>query len=197
MTTPSLQSRRAALAREAILGALVAHLEAGDIDTVAMEDLAHEAGVSRRTLYRYFPTRADLIAAAGDWVRDEVFKIDPAIGDGGIAASFRTGTARMQTRPQLARALLRTDSGRAVRSSFRASRAEAIRRDVRAQAPGLSRREVERTAAVLTYLCSLSAWVSLQEESGLSPERAQDAVLWAIELIQNETQRESRRRATR
>jgi hypothetical protein len=103
----------------------------------------------------------------------------------------------MQTRPQLARALLATESGRAVRSSFRASRAEAIRRDVRARAPGLSRREVERTAAVLTYLCSLSAWVSLQEESGLSPERAQDAVLWAIELIQNETQRESRRRATR
>ena len=196
-TTPSLHSRRAALAREAILDVLVAHLEAGDIDSVGMEDLAREAGVSRRTLYRYFPTRADLITAAGDWVRGEVFKIDPEIRDGGIAASFRAGTARMQTRPKLARALLATDSGRAVRGSFRTAWVEAIRRDVRARAPGLSRREAERAAAVLTYLCSLHAWVSLQEESGLSPERAQDAVLWAIDLIQNELQRESRRSATR
>jgi AcrR family transcriptional regulator len=175
----------------------VAHLEAGDIDTVGMEDLARESGVSRRTLYRYFPTRADLLAAAGDWVRGEVFEIDPAIGAGGIAASFRAGTARMQERPRLARALLATDSGRAVRGNFRAARVEAIRRDVREKAPGLSRREAERAAAVLTCLCSLHAWVSLQEESGLSPERAQDAVLWAINLIQNELQRESRRKKTR
>src|SRR5690242_21800086 len=111
MTVPSLQERRAALAREAILEALVAHLEAGDVDTVGMEDLAREAGVSRRTLYRYFPTRADLIAAAGDWVRGHVFNIDSGIAEGGIAASFRAGTERMRGRPKLARALLATESG--------------------------------------------------------------------------------------
>jgi AcrR family transcriptional regulator len=195
MTTLTLQDRRAALAREAILETMVAHLEAGDVDAIGMEDLAREAGVSRRTLYRYFPTRNDLIAAAGDFVRGEVFKIDPAIGDGGITASFRAGTARMEKRPQLARALLRTESGRALRGSFRAARVAAIRRDVRDRAPGLSRIKAERAAAVLTYLCSLQAWVSLQEESGLSPERAQDAVIWAIEIIQNEVHREGHRRA--
>lgn len=195
--TLSLQSRQSALARQAILQALVAHLESGDVDQVSMEDLAREAGVSRRTLYRYFPTRTDLIAAAGDWVRGEVFKLDPAIGDGGIAASFRAGTASMQARPRLARALLRTDTGRAARTSFRAARAEAIRREVRARAPNLSKRDAESAAAVLTNLCSLHAWVSLQEESGLSPERAQEALLWAIEIIQNELNRESQRRTTR
>jgi AcrR family transcriptional regulator len=195
MTT--LQDRRAALARDAILETLVAHLEAGDIDTVGMEELAREAGVSRRTLYRYFPTRGDLIAAAGEWVRGEVFKIDPAIGEGGIAASFRTGTARMRTRPKLAHALVATEGGRAVRGSFRPARAEAIRREVRDKAPGLSRREAERAAAVLTYLCSLQAWVSLQDESGLSPERAEEAVLWAIDVIENELQRGRRRKEKR
>lgn len=195
MNAPSLQDRRAALAREAILDALVAHLEAGDIDTVGMEDLAREAGVSRRTLYRYFPTRADLIAAAGDWVRGHVFNIDPGVGDGGIAASFRTGTARMRGRPKLARALLATESGRAVRGSFRPARAEAIRREVRAKAPSLSRRDTERAAAILTCLCSLNAWVSLQEESGLSPDQAEDAILWALDVIQNEVQRDSKRKA--
>jgi hypothetical protein len=91
--------------------------------------------------------------------------------------------------------LLRTESGRALRGSFRAARVDAIRRDVRDRAPGLPRAKADRAAAILTYLCSLQAWVSLQEESGLSPERAQDAVLWAIEVIQNEVHREGHRRA--
>ncbi|KQZ01180.1 hypothetical protein ASD45_10175 [Pseudolabrys sp. Root1462] len=197
MSATPLQDRRAALAREAILDALVAHLEAGDIDTVGMEDLAREAGVSRRTLYRYFPTRGDLIAAAGDWVRGHVFNIEPGIGDGGIAASFRAGTERMRGRPKLARALLATESGRAVRGSFRSARADAIRRDVRAKAPGLPRRDAERAAAILTCLCSLNAFVSLQEESGLSPEQAEEAILWALDVIQAEAQRDSRKRTTR
>lgn len=196
MTTP-LQDRRAALGRDAVLDALVAHLEAGDADSISMEDLAHEAGVSRRTLYRYFPTRADLIAAAGDFVRGKVLAIEPGLAAGGIAASFRAGVARTQARPQLARALLASESGRAVRGSFRKARVDAIRREVAALAPHLPKREAERAAAVLTYLCSLNAWVSLQDESGLSPERAQDAVLWAIALVQRELQPEPRKDTSR
>ena len=44
MTTP-LQDRRAALGRDAVLDALVVHLEAGTADSISMEDLAREAGV--------------------------------------------------------------------------------------------------------------------------------------------------------
>ena len=194
---PSLNDRRAALARDAILEALVAHLEAGDADSIPMEELAREAGVSRRTLYRYFPNRADLIAAAGNWVRSKVFGLDPAIGQGGIAASFRAGVSRMQTRPRLARALLATESGRALRGSYRAARVDAIQREVRALAPDLPRRETDRAAALLAYLCSLQAWISLQEESGMSAERAQDALLWGISLIQNQIVSENRKKAMR
>ncbi|HET9618367.1 MAG TPA: helix-turn-helix domain-containing protein [Pseudolabrys sp.] len=197
MTTQTLQDRRAALGRDAILDALVAHLEAGDADEVSMEDLAREAGVSRRTLYRYFPTRADLIAAAGEHVRGRVLNIESAIAPTGLAATFRAGVARSAARPRLARALLATESGRAVRGTFRGARVEAIRREVKALAPHLGKRVVERAAALLTYLCSLNAWISLQDESGLSPERAEEAVLWAIELIQTELKREPRKDASR
>lgn len=190
MTTQTLHDRRAALGRDAVLDALVAHLEAGDADAVSMEDLAREAGVSRRTLYRYFPTRADLLAAAAEHVRGRILAVEPAIAAGGIAASFRAGVARSAARPRLARALLATESGRAVRGTFRQARVEAIRREVRRLAPRLPKRDVDRAAAVLAYLCSLDAWLSLQDESGLNPERAEEAVLWAIDLIQKNLQRE-------
>jgi hypothetical protein len=130
-------------------------------------------------------------------VRGRVLNIESAVAPGGLAASFRAGVARSEARPQLARALLATESGRAVRSKFRQARVEAIRREVKALAPNLSKREAERASALLTYLCSLNAWVSLQDESGLTPERAEEAVLWAIELIQTELQRDQRKDPSR
>jgi AcrR family transcriptional regulator len=183
MPTTSLRTRQSALARHAIFDALVRHLEAGDADDIPMETLAREAGVSRRTLYRYFPSRADLLAAAGEWIRAEALQLPVDIGDEGIAESFRSATTRMQQRPQLARALLRTQTGRAVRSGYRDARVKAIRTAVRREVPGLSRREVERAAAVLGLLCSSSAWITIQDESGLEASSAQAAVVWAIETL--------------
>lgn len=183
MPTESLRTRQAEVARNAIMDALIRHLEAGDADDIAMEDLAREAGVSRRTLYRYFPSRSHLLDAAGEWIRAEVLQLPIEIGPEGIAASFRTAASRLQRHPSLARALLRTQTGRAVRSGYRFERVRAIRRAIRAEAPGASRREMERAAAVLAYLCSSNAWTTIQDESGLSASSAQAAVGWAIETL--------------
>lgn len=183
MTVETLRDRQTALGRTAIFQALLKHLEAGDADDVSMETLAREAGVSRRTLYRYFPTRTDLLTAAGEWIRDEALQLPTAIGDEGIAASFRAAAARLQEHPKLARALLRTQTGRALRGSYREDRARAIRNAVRREAPDAPRHELERAAGVLGYLCSSSAWITVQDESGLSARDAQAAVAWAIETI--------------
>lgn len=183
MSEPSLRERQASLARQAIFEALVHHLEAGDADDVPMEDLANEAGVSRRTLYRYFPTRATLLAEAADWIRSEVLQLPIGIGDEGIAGSFHVAASRLQDRPELARALLRTTTGRAVRGGYRSARVEAIRLALTREVPGLTRRELDRAAPVLAYLCSSNAWITIQDESGLDARHAQAAVEWAIETL--------------
>jgi AcrR family transcriptional regulator len=183
MPIDSLRTRQAEVARKAILEALVRHLEAGDADGLVMEDLARDAGVSRRTLYRYFPSRAHLLEAAGEWIRAEVLQLPIEIGPEGLGASFRAATSRLQRKPGLARALLRTQAGRAIRSGYRRERVEAIRRAVAAEAPGAPRPELERAAAVLAYLCSSNAWTTIQDESGLDGSSARAAVEWAIEAL--------------
>jgi AcrR family transcriptional regulator len=183
MAPESLRVRQATLARSAIFEALVRHLEAGDADDVPMEQLASEAGVSRRTLYRYFPTRSDLLAAAGDWMRTEVLKLPVEIGAEGIAASFRAAASRLERHPRVARALLRTQTGRAVRTGYRDERVKAIRSALRREVPGLSRRTEQRAAALLGYLCSSNAWITIQDESGLDAASAQAAVAWAIDTL--------------
>jgi AcrR family transcriptional regulator len=183
MPDQTLRRRQTDLARTAILEALRGHLERGDADALSMDVLAEEAGVSRRTLYRYFPTRGDLLAAAASWIRDEVLQLPIEIGAEGIAASFRAAAARLNEHPQLARALLRTDTGRAIRTGYRSARVEAIRRALRREVPGLSRGDLDRAAAVLGYLCSSNAWITIQDEAALSASAAQGAVVWAIETL--------------
>lgn len=183
MAPESLRERQAALARRAIFDALVKHLEAGDADDIAMDDLATEAGVSRRTLYRYFPSRDALLAAAADWIRTEELKLPIDIGDEGIAHNFRTAAAQLEKRPALARALLRSTTGRTVRRGYRSTRVDAIRDALRREVPGLSAREMERAAPVLSHLCSSNAWITIQDESGLDAKKAQSAVEWAIETL--------------
>lgn len=183
MPEPTLRERQASLARTAIFEALVRHLEAGDADEIPMEELAQEAGVSRRTLYRYFPTRSALLAEAAEWIRDDVLRLPVEVGEEGITGSFRQAAARVADRPALARALLRTTAGRKLRGDFRRARVDAIRTALKREVPGLSRRDLDRAAPVLSFLCSSSAWVTIQDESGLDARHAQAAVEWALDTL--------------
>jgi len=51
--------------RRAIVEAVAALLVEGDAGAVSVPAVADRSGVSVRTIYRYFPTKADLIAAVG------------------------------------------------------------------------------------------------------------------------------------
>ncbi|MGI8609990.1 MAG: TetR/AcrR family transcriptional regulator [Candidatus Dormibacteria bacterium] len=190
VVTADLRSRQAEVARSAVLEALVRHLEAGDADSVAMEDLAQEAGLSRRTIYRYFATRDDLLNAAGEVITQRMgFPVE--VGEAGIADSFRVASSAMARHPRLARALLRTTTGRGVRSRYRAARVAAIRHSIEVATTGMPASDVARTAGVVAYLASSHAWVTVQDESGLSAREAQDAVAWAIETLLADLKRQA------
>ena len=62
----NLRDRQAAVIREAILDALAGRLDHDEPDDVAMTQVAADAGISLRTLYRYFPTREAMFDAVGD-----------------------------------------------------------------------------------------------------------------------------------
>src|SRR5689334_8550831 len=121
MTSPatSLRERQAQQVREAVLDAVLNHLETRDIDDVVMAEIAATAGVSLRTLYRYFPDRAALLSAAGEHVAASLGLPVAIDGPDQIAASFGDAAKRLAARPQLVRALVRTTAGRAARSGIR------------------------------------------------------------------------------
>jgi AcrR family transcriptional regulator len=185
-----LRDRQAELARTAILDALIARLEREDADELSMEALAADAGVSRRTLYRYFPTRELLYAAAGERIERQLeLPTEVAGGADGISASFAHASRQLQRRPALARAMVRSRVGSAVRSPLRENRRAAIERAIGEATVGLSVEESRRAAAVVAHLCSSAAWIALQDEADLSPEESREAITWALDTLVGDLRR--------
>jgi AcrR family transcriptional regulator len=187
----SLRERQAQQVREAVLEAVLGQLETLDSDDVSMASVAAAAGVSLRTLYRYFPDRASLLQAAGEHAFATLGVPVDIGGPDQISASFVEAAARLSARPQLTRALVRTTAGRAARSGVREQRVEAISRALAPLAAGRDEETARWATAVITHLCSSASWVLIADETGLDDNDAQAAVAWAIDALVDALQRTS------
>lgn len=183
VATLTLRERQAQQVRVAVLDAVVAQLEERSVDDIPMADVAAEAGISLRTLYRYFPDRAALLHAAGEYLYADLGIGYEIVGPEDISASFRDAAAKLSARPALTRALVQTSAGRAARSAARVQRVEAIRTALAPLTAGLDPDLARRATAVIAHLCSAASWVTVSDDSGLDDDDAQQAVAWAIDAL--------------
>jgi AcrR family transcriptional regulator len=179
----SLRERQAEQVRGSVLDATIGLLEQRPLDDIAMSDVATAAGISLRTLYRYFPDRAALLHSAGERLYSELGVPYEIAGPDDISASFLTAARRLSQRPALTRALVQTSAGRAARSGVRGQRVDAIRAALRPLTDALDDDTARRAAAVIAHLCSAASWVAVSDESGLEDDDAQQAVAWAIDVL--------------
>jgi len=200
----SIRERQAAVIREAILDALAARLDHDDPDDVAMPQVASDAGISLRTLYRYFPTREAMFDAVGDYVVARLGLPPQIEGADTISRVFLESARRGAQSPQLVRAMLWTRLGRRARSPHRRRRVEAITTALAEVTSHLPPDEARRREGAIVYLASLPAWITVSEECGLSAEDARLGIAWAIDTLvaalreENQTPpRKTRRTANR
>jgi AcrR family transcriptional regulator len=179
----SLRERQAEELRTTVLECVIRELETRPVDDLSMGDVAEAAGISLRTLYRYFPDRPSLLHAAGQHVVDSLNLPIEIDGPDGISASFLDAARRFSNRPQLARVLVQTSAGRTARSSVRPQRAEAVAAALGSLTDRLDPETARRATAVISHLCSLQSWVSIADNSGLDDAESQAAVAWAIDTL--------------
>jgi AcrR family transcriptional regulator len=179
----TLRERQAQQARTAMLEAAISKLETKAVDDVSMAEIAESAGVSLRTLYRYFPDRAALLRAAGEHLYASLGVPFEISGPERISASLLEAARRLSTRPALTRALVRTTAGRAARSAVRGQRVAAIESALEPVTAGLDSDTARWATAVIAHLCSAASWVIIADESGLDEADAQRAVAWAIDRL--------------
>src|ERR1700758_3912694 len=76
MTPPSAshssaRDRQRQETREQILRAVARQLEAGEMEDLSFAEVAKEAGVGERTVYRHFPTKEALLGAFWSWMQSQ------------------------------------------------------------------------------------------------------------------------------
>jgi AcrR family transcriptional regulator len=189
----NLRDRQAAVIREAILDALAGRLDHDEPDDVAMTQLAADAGISLRTLYRYFPTREAMFDAVGDHVVARLGLPSEITGADDIASVFLESARRGAQSPELVRAMLWTRLGRRARSAHRHRRVESISAALAEVTSHLPPAEARRRAGAIVYLCSLPAWITVGEECELSAEDARQGIAWAIETLVGALRQENER----
>jgi AcrR family transcriptional regulator len=181
--TKTLRERKAHLVRTTVLETAISQLETMGADDVSMSQIADSAGVSLRTLYRYFPDRAALLQAAGEHVYASLGVPFDVAGPDEISASLLEAGRRLSARPELTRALVRTTAGRTARSAVRGQRVAAIRTALAPVTDELDDDTARWAAAVIAHLCSAASWVIIADDSGLEDSDAQHAVAWAIDRL--------------
>lgn len=158
-------------------------LERGEVDELTVPAVAEASGVSLRTIYRYYPTREELLEAAGRWIGEELLGHPYPRDLDEIADLFETGVHDFDQHPGLVRALAFSRLGQQVRGYRRRERLKAIGRILREELPNLSEQELRRAEAILAYLHNMLAYTTLREEGGLSGEEVAEASGWAIRTL--------------
>ena len=187
-TEASLRTRHAELKRDLILRTVVERLEEGGHEDITVPEIARRSGISLRTIYRYFPSRAELIDGAAELVRED---LQPTFAQhiDELSELWEQVVRRFEQHPNLARALALSQTGQEIHSPMRRQRLEHIQRLLEEVTGNLSKAEARQAHAVVVYLSSMLTWVTMRDELGLETPDIGAAVSWALRTLINDLRR--------
>ncbi|HEY9736959.1 MAG TPA: helix-turn-helix domain-containing protein [Trichocoleus sp.] len=178
----TLRQQQAAATRELILRALAEQMASAGED-FSIADAAERAGVSPRTIYRYFPNREAIIEALGDWVDQQIGDLFFPRTPEEVAMLAEEAFPRFEQQATLIQALLSSQLGQSVRSRLRVRRRQSITEALQPLTEGLSSEEAKATCAVIQHLITAETWKHLRDEFGIAGETAGRAVSQAIRTL--------------
>ncbi|MDO8616350.1 MAG: helix-turn-helix domain-containing protein [Dehalococcoidia bacterium] len=178
-----LRERQVQQTREMVLQALMQEMAADGLRDFSMPRLARRAGVSVRTVYRYFPTKDALFSAFAEWLDDQVVAMPPILTPDDLAAAPEQLFPEFDRTEDVILAQWATEAGRDVRNRGRERRLEIYRAALAGLLAGLSREEGRQAHAIISYLHSSWAWKTFREEFGMDGHESGRAVSWAIRTL--------------
>jgi AcrR family transcriptional regulator len=179
----SLRDQQADLTRDLIMRAFQGLLQNDHPDAITYPQVAEAAGVSLRTVYRYFPTRADLLQSAAEWFRE--------FTDGALWDDPRTVRDLQGVIPQMGRLFdEHTNVFRALSDeALERPRRDAVAAAVAEVSGNLPADEARRAEAILGHIRSGRAWLVLHDHYGLAGDEIVSALDWAASTLLEDVRR--------
>ena len=165
-----------------ILSAYAELIEEVGTDDVSFRVIALRAGVGERTVFRYYPTRADLLLATSTWIERTIFTRAESSSIFDVPLAIREAMDAFERRPELAYVVAETAMRGVNGADPSPQRAEFDAMLLR-EVPSLGEDERRAVVAALCHLDSSATWVTMRRELDMSGRDIADAAAWAAEAI--------------
>jgi AcrR family transcriptional regulator len=191
---PPLRERQKEATRNIILRAAADIVATRGMHAFTVQAVADQAGVSHRSVYRYFPNREALVEGlyefAEEMARPWAKNLPPILED--VPVLSANAFALFDTEPNIVRAsvLARLTSGYQPHARIR--RTKSFEAGIRRLTPNLDAEDVRRTFAILRLIASSNAWMIFRDEFGLSGSEMTEPVSWAARVLIEDLKRRNR-----
>ena len=193
---PTARERQRCATRDALLDAAQAIFRDAPTSPFSHEAVAARSGIAPRTVYRYFPTQADLLTALWERLRDQMGIRWPTREEE-IIPFVRDGFKQFDAHEALVRAGIVAGATIKYAIPGSAEGRAAFRQALSGATRGLSNRERDRVIAVCLAVYSAPFWQMLHDRGQLTHSEAQDAAAWALESVLAGARRRAATRAPR
>ena len=176
--------------RSRILAALAELVAEGGEGNVNFDVLAKKSGIERRTVFRHFPSREELLHAFWLWINQRVTpqslpeKFDDLLS---LPAVTFAGFDQNQG---IISASLHSPWGRQMRLAALPVRREKFRQAVRDGLGDAAATDQQSLEAIAHLLYSATAWETLRDYCGLNGREAGKTVAWAMKTLREALQRQ-------
>lgn len=177
----SLTAKHADLTQRVILDGALDLIQAGSWRDFSVRAVAQAAGISERTVFRYFPNREDLLVAVMEELRWRSHLPPVPQTTAELLAFPRVLFERFEETSTLTRAILDSELYQRIRTSPGDDRASAIRAIIDREAPDRSEHERRLVAANIGHRLVASTWRYYRDYFGFSLEDTIESARMAIE----------------
>ncbi|MCU1513835.1 MAG: TetR/AcrR family transcriptional regulator [Microbacteriaceae bacterium] len=165
-----------------ILGAYSELIDEVGTDDVSFRLIALRAGVGERTVFRYYPTRVELLMATSAWIERTIFTRQESESIFDVPIAIREAMEAYERRPELAHVVAET-AMRGVNGSESAPQRDRFDAMLRHEVPSLAEHERLLIVAALCHLDSSTTWVTMRRELGMTGRDIADAAMWTAEAL--------------
>lgn len=186
MSDGSLRDQQAEFTRQLLINAAQQVIQDHSVDEFSIQKVAEQAGVSHRTVYRYFRNRHELLDAVTDWIENNVAvyaSYPPRNADEIGTIIHRVYDQFDRYAPYYRASVLLANHGNQIQPEREREREDQLRDALAELLAPLDEAQAEEVYVVIRLLVSAQAWLTMRDRFGLAEGQTGDAVNWAIDAL--------------
>jgi AcrR family transcriptional regulator len=188
-----LRKRQADDTRQRIVNAALELIKQQPHDSFTHEQIASRAEIALRTVYRYFPSRDELLDAVWQESTAKLRLSSFPNSETSLIEAIDPVFRSLDENAALMRGLLRSNAGQEMRARDNEHRRQGIADALENATRHLEEDARRRVTAVFQTLFSARAWEIMRDRAGLAEGEPAQAAMWAIQTLLSALYRDQKR----